>query len=35
MIDGIECVNLGSQCDLPVTYAIINSAGYIRLQSKE
>jgi predicted phosphodiesterase len=35
MIDGIECVNLGSQCDLPVTYSIINSAGYIQLQSKE
>ena len=35
IIEGIECVNLGSQCDLPVTYAIINSAGYIRLQSKE
>ena len=35
MIDGIECVNLGSQCDLPVTYAIINSAGYIQLQSQE
>jgi len=35
IIDGIECVNLGSQCDLPVTYAIINSNGDIKLESKE
>lgn len=32
MIDGVECVNLGSQCDLPVSYAIIDSNGKIKLK---
>jgi len=35
IIDGIECVNIGSQCDLPVTYAIIDDGGKIHLKSKE
>lgn len=35
MIGGIECVNLGSQCDLPITYATINSVGKIELKTKE
>ena len=34
-IGGIECVNLGSQCDLPITYAIIDSTGKIELKSKD
>ena len=32
-IGGIECVNLGSQCDLPVTYAIIDKEGKIELKN--
>ncbi len=34
-IGGIECVNLGSQCDLPITYAIIDNEGKIELKSKD
>jgi predicted phosphodiesterase len=34
-IGGIECVNLGSQCDLPITYAIIDNQGKIELKSKD
>ncbi len=34
-IGGIECVNLGSQCDLPITYAIIDNEGKIQLKSKD
>jgi len=34
-IGGIECVNLGSQCDLPITYAIIDNTGKIQLKSKD
>lgn len=33
LIGGIECVNLGSQCDLPITYAIIDKQGKISLKS--
>jgi predicted phosphodiesterase len=32
---GIECVNLGSQCDLPVTYAVIDHIGNIILKNKD
>ncbi len=32
-VGGIECVNLGSQCDLPVTYAIIDKEGKIELKN--
>jgi predicted phosphodiesterase len=32
-ISGIECVNLGSQCDLPVTYCKISNKGNITLKS--
>ena len=32
-IHGIECVNLGSQCDLPVTYCKIDKKGNITLKS--
>ena len=32
-VDGIECVNLGSQCDLPVTYCKIDDKGRITLKS--
>jgi len=31
-IGGIECVNLGSQCDLPVGYAKIDNSGKIVLK---
>ena len=31
-IDNIEYVNLGSQCDLPVTHALINTDGEIELK---
>jgi predicted phosphodiesterase len=31
-IDGIECLNLGSQCDLPVSYAKIDEYGTIELK---
>ena len=34
-IRGIECVNLGSQCDLPITYATIDKHGNIELKTKE
>ena len=34
-IGGIECVNLGSQCDLPITYAVIDDEGKIELKSKD
>ena len=34
-VGGIECVNLGSQCDLPITYAIIDSNGTITLKNYE
>ena len=34
-IGGIECVNLGSQCDLPITYAIIDNEGKIQLKLKD
>ena len=34
-IGGVECVNLGSQCDLPITYAIIDKHGKIELKTKE
>jgi len=34
-IGGIECVNLGSQCDLPITYAIIHNDGKIEQKSKD
>jgi predicted phosphodiesterase len=33
IINGIECVNLGSQCDLPVTYSKIDNKGNIMLKS--
>jgi predicted phosphodiesterase len=32
-VNGIECVNLGSQCDLPVTYCNISNKGNIILKS--
>ena len=35
IMNGVECVNLGSQCDLPVTYALIDSRGNIILKSKD
>ena len=31
--DGVKCVNLGSQCDLPVTYGLIDEKGHISLKS--
>lgn len=34
-VNGVECVNLGSQCDLPITYAKINDEGKIFLKTKE
>lgn len=34
-IDGIECVNLGSQCELPVTYAMIKDDGTISIEKLE
>jgi putative phosphoesterase len=34
-IDGVECVNLGSQCDLPINYALIDKHGCITLKTKE
>lgn len=30
---GVECVNLGSQCDLPVTYCKIDDKGRVTLKS--
>ncbi|NDB84803.1 MAG: hypothetical protein EB127_19160 [Alphaproteobacteria bacterium] len=32
-VEGIECVNLGSQCDLPVTYCTIDNKGKVILRS--
>ena len=32
-VNGIECVNSGSQCDLPVTYCKISNKGNITLKS--
>lgn len=32
-VNGIDCVNLGSQCDLPVTYCTISNKGSITLKS--
>ena len=34
-IGEVECVNLGSQCDLPVTYALIDNAGKIKLKKRD
>ena len=34
-IGGIECVNLGSQCELPITYAVIDKHGTITLNHYE
>jgi predicted phosphodiesterase len=34
-VGGIECVNLGSQCDLPITYALIDDRGNIELKNYE
>jgi hypothetical protein len=31
-IGGMECLNLGSQCDLPVSYAKIDEYGTIELK---
>lgn len=31
----VECVNLGSQCDLPVSYAIIDTFGKVNLKFLE
>jgi predicted phosphodiesterase len=35
MIGGIECVNLGSQCDLPITYAVIDDEGIIKIKERD
>ena len=32
-MDDMECLNLGSQCDLPVTYGLIDNKGHISLKS--
>ena len=32
-LHGVECVNLGSQCDLPITYCKINEKGRVELKS--
>jgi hypothetical protein len=32
-VEGIECVNLGSQCDLPITYCMIDNKGKVNLKS--
>jgi len=32
-VDGIECINLGSQCDLPITYCMIDNKGKVFLRS--
>ena len=32
-LHGVECVNLGSQCDLPITYCKINEKGRAELKS--
>ena len=34
-VAGIECINLGSQCELPITYAIIEDDGTIELKKLE
>ena len=34
-VAGIECVNLGSQCELPITYAKIDEEGTITLKQYE
>jgi predicted phosphodiesterase len=34
-IGGIECINLGSQCELPITYATIDDLGIITLKHHE
>jgi putative phosphoesterase len=35
IVEGIECVNLGSQCELPVTYAMIQDDGTIEIKKLE
>jgi predicted phosphodiesterase len=32
-VEGIECINLGSQCDLPITYCMIDNKGKVILRS--
>ena len=34
-VGGVECVNLGSQCELPITYAMIDDSGKIELKQYE
>ena len=32
-LHGVECINLGSQCDLPITYCMIDNKGKVILRS--